>query len=138
MELSAVVIALALTAAAVAVGLLRAHRGRARGDDGPTPPLPTSSPDRLSATPDQRDSQLLVDWLVGRAREQTGVDVGADGLALQRIAEAARTAREELRSQASVTVSLPFLTADATGPKHFEIQVTREALKASAARPARR
>lgn len=132
MEPSAgIVIALTVLAAALAVGFLLANRGR-RDDEQATAPPAAPSPARFFATPDQRESQALADWLLVRAREQTGVDVGADAMAFQRIAEAAQKAREELRSRNAVSVSLPFLTADATGPKHFEIQVTRETLHAAA------
>jgi molecular chaperone DnaK len=79
--------------------------------------------------PEQRERQALIDWLLSRAFEQTGVKVADDPMARQRIGEAAQKAVEELRFQASVTVSLPFLTADAKGPKHFQVQLTRETLK---------
>jgi molecular chaperone DnaK len=73
--------------------------------------------------------EALINWLLSRAFEQTGVKVADDPMARQRIGEAAKKAVEELRFQASVKVSLPFLTADKEGPKHFDVQLTRDTLK---------
>ena len=71
------------------------------------------------------DSQTLVHWLLDRALEQTGVNLAGDPLALQRIEEAAGKAMEELRTSSSTMISLPFLVADASGPKHFSVQIKR-------------
>jgi len=80
-------------------------------------------------TSEDREVQVVIGWLLSQAFEQTGVKVADDKVAYQRIAEAARKAVQALKTQKSVTISLPFLTADATGPKHFETQLTREVIQ---------
>lgn len=76
-----------------------------------------------------REHQAVIAWLLSQAFEQTGVKLADDKIAYQRISEAARKAVKELQSQTATTISLPFLTADASGPKHFEIRLTRDVLK---------
>jgi molecular chaperone DnaK len=83
----------------------------------------------LFGKPEDREAQALVNWLLTQAFEQTGVKIADDPMARQRIVEAAQKALKELRGQDAVTISLPFLTADSNGPKHFEIRVTRDTLK---------
>ena len=70
---------------------------------------------------DQRVMNLIVDEF--KARE--GIDLSKDKLAMQRIKEAAEKAKIELSSVTKATINLPFITADATGPKHFEYDITR-------------
>ena len=77
------------------------------------------------AARDERESHPLVNWWLDRASEQTGVRVADDPLARQRIVDAAVKAMEDLRTGGTATISLPFLTADARGPKHFGIQFKR-------------
>ena len=77
------------------------------------------------AAKEDRESNPLVNWLLDRALEQTGVRVADDALARERIAQAAVKAMEDLRAGGSATISLPFLTADAGGPKHFNVQFKR-------------
>lgn len=77
----------------------------------------------------EREEQAVITWLCSQAFEQTGVKVAEDKVAFQRITEAAHKALRELKSQADTTISLPFLTADTSGPKHFEIRLTRDVLK---------
>ncbi|MFL6245350.1 MAG: Hsp70 family protein [Thermoanaerobaculia bacterium] len=71
------------------------------------------------------NSLPLVDWLLDRAFEQTGIRVADDALARQRITDAAATAMEDLRTGGSATISLPFLAADADGPRHFNVEFKR-------------
>jgi hypothetical protein len=82
---------------------------------------------RANAMParEERGSQTLVDWLLDRAFEQTGVRVADDALARDRIAQAAVKAMEELGTGGSATISLPFLVADARGPQHFSVEFKR-------------
>ncbi|MGQ0603359.1 MAG: Hsp70 family protein [Anaerolineales bacterium] len=77
----------------------------------------------------EREEQAVITWLCSQAFEQTGVKVAEDKVAFQRITEAAHKALRDLKSQADTTISLPFLTADTSGPKHFEIRLTRDVLK---------
>jgi len=67
----------------------------------------------------------LVDWLAEEFRRQQGIDLRKDRQALQRLTEAAEKAKIELSSALETTISLPFVTADATGPKHLELKLTR-------------
>jgi hypothetical protein len=73
----------------------------------------------------ERESNPLVQWLLDRAAEQTGFSVADDPLARERIEQAAVKAMEDLRTGDSATISLPFLVADAQGPKHFAVQFKR-------------
>ena len=68
---------------------------------------------------------VLVRWLIDNFREQEGVDLSADKMALQRLREAAEKAKIELSSMLNTTINLPFITADATGPKHLEAELSR-------------
>jgi molecular chaperone DnaK len=67
----------------------------------------------------------LVRWLIDSFREQEGIDLSIDKMALQRLREAAEKAKIELSSILSTTINLPFITADETGPKHLEMEMTR-------------
>lgn len=69
--------------------------------------------------------QRLMDYLVSEFKKDSGVDLKADTLALQRLKEAAEKAKIELSSTAQTTVNLPYVTADATGPKHLNVTITR-------------
>lgn len=68
---------------------------------------------------------VLVRWLIDSFREQEGVDLSSDKMALQRLREAAEKAKIELSSMLATTINLPFITADDTGPKHLEMDLTR-------------
>ncbi len=68
---------------------------------------------------------VLVRWMMDKFREQEGVDLSTDKMALQRLREAAEKAKIELSSMLSTTINLPFITADDTGPKHLEMELTR-------------
>jgi len=67
----------------------------------------------------------VVDWLAEEFRRDQGIDLRQDRQALQRLTEAAEKAKIELSSVVETTLSLPFITADATGPKHLEARLTR-------------
>lgn len=67
----------------------------------------------------------LVQWLTDNFREQEGVDLSSDRMAMQRLREAAEKAKIELSSMLTTTINLPFITADDSGPKHMELELTR-------------
>jgi len=67
----------------------------------------------------------VVDWLAEEFQRDQGIDLRRDRQALQRLTEAAEKAKIELSSVVETTISLPFITADATGPKHLETRLTR-------------
>jgi molecular chaperone DnaK len=67
----------------------------------------------------------VVDWLADEFRRDQGIDLRQDRQALQRLTEAAEKAKIELSNVVETTISLPFITADATGPKHLETRLTR-------------
>ena len=68
----------------------------------------------------------LVNWLINDFKEKEGIDLGEDIQALQRLTEAAEKAKIELSTVDKTTIHLPFITADKTGPKHIEQELTRE------------
>lgn len=68
---------------------------------------------------------LLVRWLMDSFREQEGIDLSTDKMALQRLREAAEKAKIELSSMLTTSINLPFITADETGPKHLETELNR-------------
>ncbi|MGQ9780011.1 MAG: molecular chaperone DnaK [Bacillota bacterium] len=67
----------------------------------------------------------IVDWLAEEFKKEHGIDLRQDRQALQRLTEAAEKAKIELSTLLETTISLPFITADATGPKHLEMRLTR-------------
>jgi molecular chaperone DnaK len=69
--------------------------------------------------------QRIIDWLIQEFKKDQGVDVSKDQMALQRLKEAAEKAKIELSTLLETEVNLPFLTADASGPKHLTIKLTR-------------
>jgi molecular chaperone DnaK len=73
--------------------------------------------------------QRLIDWLARRFAEQHGVDLKKDRMALQRLKEAAERAKHELSSATETEVNLPFITADASGPKHLAETIDRATLE---------
>jgi molecular chaperone DnaK len=73
--------------------------------------------------------QRIIDWLVQEFKKDTGVDVSKDQMALQRLKEAAEKAKIELSAVLETDVNLPFLTADASGPKHMNVKLTRSRLE---------
>jgi molecular chaperone DnaK len=73
--------------------------------------------------------QRIIDHIITEFKKESGVDLGKDVLALQRLKEAAEKAKIELSSSAATDVNLPYITADATGPKHLNIKLTRAKLE---------
>ncbi len=73
--------------------------------------------------------QKIMDWLVSEFKRDQGIDLGKDRMALQRLREAAEKAKIELSTVMQTDVNLPFITADASGPKHMNITLTRAKLE---------
>jgi molecular chaperone DnaK len=73
--------------------------------------------------------QRIIDYIIAEFKKESGVDLAKDVLALQRLKESAEKAKIELSSSASTDVNLPYITADATGPKHLNIKLTRAKLE---------
>ncbi len=69
--------------------------------------------------------QVIIDWMVSEFKKQQGIDLSADQMAIQRLKEAAEKAKCELSTVKSTDISLPFVTADATGPKHLSMTLSR-------------
>jgi len=69
--------------------------------------------------------QKIVNWLIDEFRKDQGIDLGKDRQALQRLKEAAEKAKVELSSMSETEVNLPFITADASGPKHLQLKLSR-------------
>src|SRR4249919_392853 len=69
--------------------------------------------------------QRVIDWIVNEFRKLEGIDLTKDRMALQRLKEAAEKAKMELSTVMETDISLPFITADATGPKHLSMKLTR-------------
>jgi len=90
--------------------------------DGVFEVLATSGNNRLGG--DDFD-QRIIDWLADEFRKEHGMDLRNDRQAYQRLKEAAEKAKIELSSTATATINLPFITADANGPKHLETTLTR-------------
>jgi molecular chaperone DnaK len=73
--------------------------------------------------------QRIIDWLIQEFKKDQGVDVSKDQMALQRLKEAAEKAKIELSTLLETEINLPFLTADASGPKHLAVKLTRARLE---------
>jgi molecular chaperone DnaK len=73
--------------------------------------------------------QLIIDWLLAEFKKDQGIDLAKDAMALQRLKEAAEKAKIELSSAQETEINLPFVTADASGPKHLNIKLTRSQLE---------
>ena len=74
--------------------------------------------------------QRIIDYIIAEFKKDQGVDLGKDVLALQRLKEAAEKAKIELSNSAQTDINLPYVTADASGPKHLNIKLTRAKLEA--------
>merc|ERR1719456_1915450 len=72
---------------------------------------------------------VILQYLVGEFKKSQGIDLAQDKLAVQRLREAAETAKIELSSKVQTDVNLPFITADQTGPKHLNVQLSRSKLE---------
>jgi len=69
--------------------------------------------------------QRIIDWIVAEFKRENGIDLSRDQMALQRLKEAAEKAKIELSTLLETEINLPFITADATGPKHLQMKLTR-------------
>src|SRR5215467_15594913 len=74
--------------------------------------------------------QRIIDYIIGEFKKEQGVDLSKDVLALQRLKEAAEKAKIELSSGQQTEINLPYITADASGPKHLNLKITRAKLEA--------
>jgi molecular chaperone DnaK len=73
--------------------------------------------------------QRIIEWMVSSFKKETGIDLSNDKMALQRLKEAAEKAKIELSNSTSTDINLPFISADATGPKHLQMTLTRAAFE---------
>ena len=73
--------------------------------------------------------QRIIEWMVSSFKKETGIDLSTDKMALQRLKEAAEKAKIELSNSTSTDINLPFISADATGPKHLQMTLTRAAFE---------
>ncbi len=69
--------------------------------------------------------QILIDYIAEQFKKENGIDLRKDQMALQRLKEAAERAKKDLSQQATTDINLPFITADASGPKHLQMSLTR-------------
>ena len=90
--------------------------------DGVQEVLATAGNNRLGG--DDFD-QRIMDWMVSSFKSETGIDLSGDKMAMQRLKEAAEKAKIELSGMTSASINLPFITADATGPKHLDMTLSR-------------
>ena len=90
--------------------------------EGVTEVLATAGNNRLGG--DDFD-QRIIDWMVSEFKTSEGIDLSNDKMAMQRLKEAAEKAKIELSSTATTSISLPFITADAAGPKHMELTLSQ-------------
>ena len=90
--------------------------------DGVQEVLATAGNNRLGG--DDFDKRIM-DYIVSQFKAEQGIDLSSDKMAMQRIKEAAEKAKIDLSGMTSTDINLPFITADATGPKHFETSLTR-------------
>jgi len=119
-----VLLGVALLAIVVLPGLFRRKNdagdaaGQMNGAPAPRPPLMT--------TLEQSHEQELVRWLCEQASAQTGINLARDPMALTRISEAAKKVQTDIDADGHAELSLPYIAADASGPKHFQLAITRE------------
>jgi len=73
--------------------------------------------------------QIVVEWMIAEFKKSDGIDLGKDRMALQRLKEAGEKAKIELSSVMETEINLPFVTADASGPKHMSMKLTRAKLE---------
>src|SRR5581483_7694219 len=69
--------------------------------------------------------QVVLDWICNEFKKEHGIDLRKDQMALQRLKEAAERAKKDLSQQTQTDINLPFITADASGPKHLQMSLTR-------------
>lgn len=90
--------------------------------DGVTEVLATAGNNRLGG--DDFD-QRIIDWMIAEYKKSEGIDLSTDKMAMQRLKEAAEKSKIELSSTPTSQINLPFITADATGPKHLDLTLTQ-------------
>ena len=90
--------------------------------DGVQEVLATAGNNRLGG--DDFDKRII-DWMVSEFKKSSGIDLSSDKMAMQRLKESAEKAKIELSGVATSSINLPFITADATGPKHLDLTLTR-------------
>ena len=90
--------------------------------DGIQEVLATAGNNRLGG--DDFD-QRIINWMIGSFKAETGIDLSSDKMAMQRLKEAAEKSKIELSGVTTSSINLPFITADATGPKHLDLTLTR-------------
>jgi molecular chaperone DnaK len=90
--------------------------------DGVQEVLATAGNNRLGG--DDFD-QRVINWMIGEFKKSDGIDLSGDKMAMQRLKEAAEKAKIELSGVTSASINLPFITADATGPKHLDLTLSR-------------
>jgi molecular chaperone DnaK len=73
--------------------------------------------------------QRVIDWIIAEFKKDQGIDLSKDKMALQRLKEAAEKAKQELSTTQETEINLPFVTADASGPKHLSLKLTRSRLE---------
>lgn len=73
--------------------------------------------------------EVIIDWIASEFKKESGVDLSSDKIAIQRLKEAAEKAKIELSSTTETEINLPFITADATGPKHLMLKLSRAKLE---------
>ena len=73
--------------------------------------------------------QRVIDWIIAEFKKDQGIDLGKDKMALQRLKEAAEKAKQELSTTIETEINLPFVTADASGPKHLALKLSRSKLE---------
>jgi molecular chaperone DnaK len=73
--------------------------------------------------------QRVIDWIIAEFKKDQGIDLSKDKMALQRLKEAAEKAKQELSTTLETDINLPFVTADASGPKHLALKLTRAKLE---------
>ena len=78
--------------------------------------------------------QVIIDYLVSEFKKENSIDLSIDRMAMQRLKDAAEKAKKDLSGVLTTTISLPFITADATGPKHLEVNLTRAKFEELSAR----
>ncbi|HIU32512.1 MAG TPA: molecular chaperone DnaK, partial [Candidatus Caccousia avistercoris] len=90
--------------------------------DGVQEVLATAGNNRLGG--DDFDKRIM-DWMISSFKAENGIDLSSDRMAMQRLKEAAEKAKIELSGMTTASINLPFITADATGPKHLDLTLTR-------------
>ena len=92
--------------------------------DGVVEVISTSGNNHLGG---ENFDQKIIDWLADEFKKETGIDLRNDKMAIQRLKDAAEDAKKKLSTTLETSISLPFITMDATGPKHLEKKLTRAA-----------